>query len=179
MLRGLTASLYKQTCLLQWISIIPHPSPLQHKYLVIESRLKVLWMPFKIPLLLGEREMCNGVTTMPIIYMLIVLHGLEPSVDLKNMWRVPIYFILGESCKLACITTKGIMLHHRNLFSFCAFKGSMLLLKLFEFQGWKRKLLNLWFFALFFCIVQTAWHGSSSMWPGVSLWQHRIWSSGR
>lgn len=49
-------------------------------------------------------------------------------------------------------------MHHRNLFSFCAFKGSMLLLKLFEFQGWKRRLLHL-FFCLFFlyCSDSLAW----------------------
>lgn len=48
---------------------------------MVESRLRVLWMPFKMPLLLGKRKMCSDVTTLPIKHMLIILHGLEPSVD--------------------------------------------------------------------------------------------------
>lgn len=53
--------------------------------------------------------------------MLIILHSLEPSVDgiFEKYVKSFCIFILGESCKIACITTKGKNVASEKPFSFC------------------------------------------------------------
>lgn len=56
----------------------PYPCPLQHKYLVFDSRLAVLWMPFKMPLLVEKRKMwCYNLANNTYAYN----SGLKPSMN--------------------------------------------------------------------------------------------------
>jgi len=62
-----------------------------------------------MPLLLEKRKMCSDVTTLPITHTLTILHGLEPGVHgvFEKYVKSFCGFMLGRSCKIACITTKG------------------------------------------------------------------------
>lgn len=84
-------------------------------------------MPFKMPLLLGKRQMCSDVTTLPVIHMLVILRGLEPSVDgvFEKYLKSFCIFILGGSCKIACITIKGkYVASEKPLFLLLPLKGA-------------------------------------------------------